>query len=433
MPFTDSVKMVDVAIVDLDKLNATPSDVANGKSFVGSTKHLESGILPDLANRDNIVLNAGLSVGIPYGINRRAYTVKAEDLNVQTAGTAGPNQLLNPYTAWVNGDQIVGNMSNNGSENDELACGQSHRISQGYHDGTGIISAKSLASQTMASILPNCILEGNTAWANGEELIGTMPNRGTESQTLQAGQSHRISEGYHNGNGIIQATSLASQTPGNATAYEIVEGHSAWVNGQQVNGTMPANEAETIVLPLNGTYNIPNGYHTGNGKVTQNIESQGSLTVGPSKDPQVLQLAGKYMTGNVTITGVDALNYTRNNGVMKDPNGNLIQNYTLSVSSNTAVVKIYVDNWHDNATFNLYHVVFSNLVDASSAAMNLDCLIAIDWTDQTAKTYTFGPVTITIDLEASTNSHKFTISGITSGKVTITELLAAREYGTTNV
>ena len=41
---------------------------------------------------------------------------------------------------------------------------------------------------------------------------GTMPNRGAVAQELAAGGSYTVPEGYHNGGGKVTAKSLASQT-----------------------------------------------------------------------------------------------------------------------------------------------------------------------------------------------------------------------------
>ncbi len=70
-------------------------------------------------------------------------------------------------------------------------------------------------------------------------LTGTMPNRGAVSQSLNAGGSYTIPAGYHNGSGKVTANSLASQTSATAGAGQILNGYTAWVNGSKVTGTMP--------------------------------------------------------------------------------------------------------------------------------------------------------------------------------------------------
>ena len=73
----------------------------------------------------------------------------------------------------------------------------------------------------------------------GEPLTGTMPNRGAVSQALNAGGSYTIPAGYHNGSGTVAANSLVSQTSATAAAAHILNGQTAWVNGNKITGNMP--------------------------------------------------------------------------------------------------------------------------------------------------------------------------------------------------
>ena len=69
--------------------------------------------------------------------------------------------------------------------------------------------------------------------------VGTMPNRGAMQRTLRAGESVTVPQGYHNGSGTVSAASLAEQTAGSAGAGDILAGKSAWVGGQRVDGSIP--------------------------------------------------------------------------------------------------------------------------------------------------------------------------------------------------
>ena len=116
-------------------------------------------------------------------------------------------------------------------------------------------------SEDMA--IPQDILAGKKAWVNGNQITGTMANRGTVSQTLNAGGSYTIPAGYHNGSGKVTAASLASQTQATATAAQILTGKTAWVNGNKVTGSM-ANQGNLDWTPSNGTtYTVPAGYYSG--------------------------------------------------------------------------------------------------------------------------------------------------------------------------
>ena len=72
---------------------------------------------------------------------------------------------------------------------------------------------------------------------NDTDLVGTMPNKGAVTSNLNCGGSYTIPKGYHNGSGRVTANSLASQTNANATANDIMSGKTAWVNGSKLTGT----------------------------------------------------------------------------------------------------------------------------------------------------------------------------------------------------
>ena len=116
------------------------------------------------------------------------------------------------------------------------------------------------------------ILSGKTAWVKGQKITGTMPNRGAVSKTLNAGGSYTIPEGYHNGSGKITASSLASQTPGTATANDIASGKTAWVNGKKITGT-----GKTYNDGYNAGYQA--GLKDGETTIVQNMQVSSPVTM----------------------------------------------------------------------------------------------------------------------------------------------------------
>ena len=431
MPFTDSIKIVDVIISEKDLITASPIDVVSGKVFIGTTSQLETGIMPVAEYTSDVTLLCGESHAVPYGKIPESYTITAAGLNDQTPGNATAAQILKNKIAWVNGTKITGTMPNIGTQSATLNCGEVHTISKGYHSGSGKITARSLADQTPGDATAEQVLIGKIAWVDGSSITGTMPNIGTTSQTLNAGESYTIPKGYHDGTGKVTTSTLSSQTSGTATASDIVSGKTAWVNGVKITGNITKIASSTEILPVNGSYTIPKGYHSGNGVVTQNIETLGTQTVASAFSPQVIQTTGKYMTGDITVTGINALNYKRKKAPVIDSQDNLLSNYEMPVINNSCTIHLNVDNWHDNASLDVYHIVFTDLIDQINNTMDLDTIIVIDWdnNDTLDYTYTFGNVTIKAFLESGTNAHSFTINGITSGKITITELFAARQFG----
>ena len=110
------------------------------------------------------------------------------------------------------------------------------------------------------------VLAGKTfSNSSGVGLVGTMANNGAINANLNAGQSHTIPAGYTTG-GRVTANSLASQTVGTATANNLSNGVTAWVNGVKITGNG---------TDVNNSYNSGHsaGYNEGSSEVAKKIDS----------------------------------------------------------------------------------------------------------------------------------------------------------------
>ena len=85
------------------------------------------------------------------------------------------------------------------------------------------------------TITADKVLSGYVGYSKAQKIIGTMVNRGAPISALNCGGTYNLAEGYYSG-GKVTANSLASQTPANATAAQILAGYTAWVNGNLING-----------------------------------------------------------------------------------------------------------------------------------------------------------------------------------------------------
>lgn len=107
-----------------------------------------------------------------------------------------------------------------------------------YYNGSFICSSNGGKKVDTVNFTSDMLLENYTANdSDGKAVVGTMTNNGSPTTTLNCDGSFTIQKGFYGG-GIITANSLASQTQATATAPYILKGQTAWVNGQQVTGTL---------------------------------------------------------------------------------------------------------------------------------------------------------------------------------------------------
>lgn len=234
-----------------------------------------------------------------------SFETMAENISVIETGidtsiaTATPEQILTGKTAGVGGEIITGTMPNNGAVSQALNAGGSYTIPKGYHNGSGKVTANSLASQTDGTAVASEILTGKTAFVDGVKVTGSMPDL-TASSTVTHSTSNgtkvvlgdaafmetnsdgtQRAEIRYNGNaGRISGNTLlavpvatmrtAVNTGTNATAAQILTGYKAYSGSTLVSGSMTNQGAKTASLNCGGSYTIPAGYHNGSGKVTAN-------------------------------------------------------------------------------------------------------------------------------------------------------------------
>lgn len=122
---------------------------------------------------------------------------------------------------------------------------------------TTLVDSQALSGQTF--------LKFNPVTKLFERRVGGMTNRGAVIQELGAGGSYTIPEGFHNGSGKVTAKSLASQTPGDSAAGHILAGRTAWVNGSKITGTIPSQAGGTLTPSTSAvTANCSGKYMTSN-------------------------------------------------------------------------------------------------------------------------------------------------------------------------
>lgn len=280
-----------------------------------------------------------------YGLSDVTVAPIPEAYQDVTAVTAGEGDVLaGKVIVDATGAVKTGTMANNGAVSKTLDVNTTeYTVPAGFHNGNGAVSivleeksvipaesAQEIApttgkvlSKVLVAAIPenyiNCenatveageILAGEKAYGYDSdtgkaiEIVGTMPNNGAVSDALNCGEEFVIPAGYHNGTGKIVANSLASQTGATADAGKILDGETAWVNGEKVEGSMPNNGAVDQTLDVSKTsYNVPAGYHDGNGVIDIVLEEK---SVTPTKSEQVIAPAAGKVLSEVTVAPIPA-------------------------------------------------------------------------------------------------------------------------------
>lgn len=168
---------------------------------VGTLQEDVASTKKSVSDGKTLVANAITAKGIDTAADA-AFATMAENIeeivtleNGTEDATATAEQILLDMKAYVKGLPVIGTMPNNGAVSGALNCGGSYKIPKGYHDGNGVITANSLASQTVGTATAAQILSGKTAWANGEKITGTIQSQaaqtitpGTANKTIAAGK-----------------------------------------------------------------------------------------------------------------------------------------------------------------------------------------------------------------------------------------------------
>ena len=105
-----------------------------------------------------------------------------------------------------------------------------------------------------------------------------------------------------------------------ATASEILAGQTAYAGGQELTGTMPnRGGASGTISTVDGTYSIQQGYHDGSGSVSIDSTEQAKIIAGNIKSGvEILGVTGTYEGEGGTYQTKTATPYTTQQVILPD-------------------------------------------------------------------------------------------------------------------
>lgn len=280
----------------LDKLATTVDGIANNGSVTAEVKEGETYTIPKGYHNGSGTVS-GVAGGGNYSLQSKTVTpTKSEQNIVPDAGKYG----LSDVTVAA--------------------------IPENYQDVTAV-------DATADDVLANKKIVA----ADGTIVAGAMPNNGAASGTLTpANAVHTIPKGYHNGLGTVGvATEEKSVTPTkeeqvltatakymqkvtvapipdayqdvtevDATADKVLTG-SKFVDaeGNVVEGTIPRVEVQETLDVTKQSFDIPEGYHDGQGCVAITVEEKSAT---PTKSAQTITPTAGKVLSKVTVAAIPA-------------------------------------------------------------------------------------------------------------------------------
>lgn len=282
---SDNLDTLATVIDSIPNIGAVQAEVKEGESYtIPKGYHNGSGVVKGVAGGGNYNLqtktvtptksqqNITSDEGY-YGLSSVTVEPIPETYQDVTSVTATAGDVLSGKVIVLsNGAVTPGTMTNNGAVSETLdSSTTSYTVPKGYHSGTGTVS---IVTETK-DITPT-----------------------KQKQTINATTGKVISSF------VVESipANYIDTTDATATAADIKSGITAYVNSEEVTGTMPIITAETHSLGANNpTYTIPLGYHDGEGTVSVSLESKSAT---PTKSQQTITPTSGKALSSVTVNAI---------------------------------------------------------------------------------------------------------------------------------
>lgn len=241
----------------------TVSGVAGGGNY-----NLQSKSVTPTKQQQSITPDAGY-----YGLSDVTVgAIPAAYQDVSSTTAAAGDVLTGKVFVTSTGAVTTGTMASNGAVSKVLtAADPSYTVPKGYHSGAGTVSI----NPETKTVTPT----------TSKQTVSPAPGKVLSSVTVNAIPAQYVD------------TSDAT-----ATAAQILDGATAYADGELVEGTMPNNGAVTKTLDTTTTsYTVPAGYHSGTGKVSVSLETKSAT---PTKSQQTISPSTGKLLSSVSVAAI---------------------------------------------------------------------------------------------------------------------------------
>jgi hypothetical protein len=158
---------------------------------------------------------------------------------------------------------------------------------------------------------------GNSKIIFGNTVLMDLTSDTVEAQYLASGKTAHGADGE-----LITGTNTfdADTSDADATASEILNTKTAYVNGNKITGEMPNRGAVAgTISTVNGEYSIQNGYHDGSGTVSIDSTEQAKIIAANIKSGvEILGVTGTYAGESINAQTKSVTPYTTAQTVLPD-------------------------------------------------------------------------------------------------------------------
>lgn len=192
------------------------------------------------------------------------------------------------------------------------------------------------------------ILDGKTAYVDGEKIEGTIPTK-TSSDLSASGKTVTVPAGYY----ASQVTKNVATGSATTPATTVTANPSISVNSSGlITATASATKSVTPTVSAGYVSSGTAGTITVSGSNTSQLSTQSGTTIAPTESVQTAVVAGKYTTGAVKVGAIsstyvgsdipqnDSDDLTASGATVTAPAGYYAENATKTIGSGTVVASV---------------------------------------------------------------------------------------------